>query len=561
MSDSLTDDIRAIIEAERERFGVPGCAVVVAVDGEIELCEGFGRRDIAHDLPVTTSTLFPIGSSTKTFTAAVCASLVEAGQLEWDRPVRDYLPDFRMYDAVATDQLTIRDMLGHRSGLPRHDLYWYTAEPSMTRDELIHGLRDLAPSHGFREVWQYNNLLYTTSGHLAGRLHGSDFESAVRQRVLEPLGMKRTNFSVDDSQQDADFARPYLQRPADADVTEIDFARLDLVGPAGNINSSAEEMGAWLLTLLGKGVDGKPPLLSDPTLRELRTPVAHLPQDSPLSVGRSVGYCLGLLLEDYRGFRVSHHGGNIDGFSSQVSCIADEGLGVVVLTNRDGTAMRDALRYLIYDRVLGHAAEPHGETLLAKEQALRAGMHQAQEARKSSAKPLPCPRPVADYAGRYRHPAYGELLVIVDGESLSAGYRQLHGPLEHRHLDVFDLVVSLGGQERRLPVHFTYTAEGDIDAALVPLEPSVPRISFSRVPPTEHLTDELLNRLAGSYLLGPLRAQIKRRGEHELLVSIEGSEPTPLVPVHDLVFTLQGQRVEFTDDGRVLTPLGEFVRE
>src|SRR5438067_10165914 len=182
MPESLTDRLRALVETERVRFGVPGCAVAVVHEGEVVLAEGFGMRDIDRDLPVTAATLFPIGSSTKTFTAALCATLVRDGLLEWDRPVRDYLPEFRLHDPAATDGVTFRDLLSHRSGLPRHDLLWYTAGANVTRDDLIAALRHLEPNRGLREVWQYNNLLYTTAGHLAGRLHGSGFEEAVRDR-------------------------------------------------------------------------------------------------------------------------------------------------------------------------------------------------------------------------------------------------------------------------------------------------------------------------------------------------------------------------------------------
>lgn len=563
MADTLTDELRELVERERTRFGVPGCAVAVVRDGEVVLAEGFGHRDIDKQLPVTAGTLFPIGSSTKTFTAALCATLVRDGLLEWGRPVRDYLPDFRMVDPAATEQLNIRDMLGHRSGLPRHDLLWYAAGPDRTRDELIEALRHLEPNHGFREVWQYNNLLYTTAGVLAGRLHGSGYEDAVRDRLLHPLGMKRTNFSVSEAQQDADCSRPYFVSPGGSEPREIPFATLDLVGPAGNINSSIDELIPWVLTLLGHGVNGQEPLLSEALLRELRTPVIPLPEDSPLAVGRSVGYCLGLLLEDYRGHRVTHHGGNIDGFSSQVSTLVEAGCAVVVLTNRDQTGLRDALPYVIYDHLLGLSPLPHGETIFEKEEALRHGAEQAQEHQQSSKRPdLPAVRPVTEYVGRYRHPGYGEFSVSADGAgNLRGEYGTVSGHVEHRHLEVFDFVVELGGVERRLPVQFTSDLAGDVDGANVPLEPTVKPIRFELVPDTSHLTDELLDSLAGTYALGPVIARVQRRGDKELVLSIADMEGKPLKPIRGRIFAVEGQRLEFGADGRVFTPFGEFVKQ
>ena len=556
------EELRRTIDSERERFRVPGCAVLVIRDGEVVLAEGFGHRDVAKDLPVTPATLFPIASSTKTFTAALCASLVDEGQLAWDRPVRDYLPGFRMHDDVVTAQLTIRDMLSHRSGLPRHDLFWYTADKTMTRDDLVRSLQYLQPNLGFRERWQYNNLMYTTAGQVAGRIHGTSFEDALRDRLLEPLGMKRTNFSVDHLAGDPDVARPYLQRPGSTEVEETEFASLDLVGPCGNINSCIEELAGWVLTLLGKGANGRSALLSEGVLQALRTPVIPLPEESPLAVGKPVGYGLGLLVEDYRGYRVTHHGGNIDGFSSQVSFIHDEGCGVAVLTNREGTALRDALPYVLYDHLLGLTPLPHGERLLAKEEAFRMGREQVKEHRRSSARPLPSARPLQEYAGTYRHPGYGDLVVTVGGDELHGRRGTMSGRLEHRQLDNFDLVVTLGGTDERLPVQFPYDMEGEVMAACIVLEPTVPAIRFERVPSTEHLTNELLDRLAGEYFLGPLTARVSRRGDHDVTLSIEGSDPKQLRPLRGLVFSVDSGRVEFDEDAlHVVTPVGVFRRD
>src|SRR5262245_10449451 len=165
-------------------FHIP---IGVVADGEVVLCAGFGRR-VGRDLPVTAETLFPIAASTKTFTAALCAALVDEGRLSWQRPVRDYLPGFQMSDPVASSSLTVYDMLSHRSGLPRHDLLWYAAAGLVELAELLAALRHLGANKGFREVWQYNNLMYTMAGELAGQVAGALYEQAMRERILQPLG-------------------------------------------------------------------------------------------------------------------------------------------------------------------------------------------------------------------------------------------------------------------------------------------------------------------------------------------------------------------------------------
>lgn len=565
MTSDLVEDLRGTIEAERVRFEVPGCAVLVVADGQIILSEGFGQRDIERDRPVTPRTLFPIGSSTKTFTAALCAVLVSKGKLAWDRPVREYLPDFRMHDPVATEQLTVFDMLCHRSGLPRHDMLWYTARNEWTRAQAVAALRHLEPNRGFRQTWQYNNLLYAAAGELAGWAAGTSYEAAVREHLLDPLGMARTNFSVDETHADDDAATPYVSPRYGEPVKEVPFARLDLIAPAGAINSCLAELGPWLLTLLGLGIDGRPAYLPQSVLSLMRAPAIPLPEHSLLAVGRPVGYGLGLLVEDYRGHRMVHHGGNIDGFSSQVSTIPEAGCGVVVLTNRDGTALRDALPCLIYDRILGLVPQPHGETMLAKETALRQGRAQSRQRTASTGRHLPPVRPLGDYVGSYRHPAYGEVTIAEAGDGPQGGlegrYRSLAGRLEHRHLEVFNLVVDLGGIETPLPVQFFHDLEGEVTALASPVEAAVAPIRFERVPDTAHLTDAVLDQLTGTYRLGPLTAIVDRRGDGSLVAMIAEGGFRELKVVRGLIFMIERTRVEFTGEGGLITPVGEFIRE
>jgi CubicO group peptidase (beta-lactamase class C family) len=558
-------EFRQIVATELERFEVPGCAVAVVAGGEVLLCEGFGHRDVARGLPVTPHTLFPIASSTKTFTAALCAVLVDQGKLAWDRPIRDYAPEFALRDPVASEQVTIFDLLCHRSGLPRHDLLWYAAGNTIDREALVRSLRHLAPSRGFRQTWQYNNLLYTTAGWLAGMLSGAgSYEAAVRRLLLDPLGMTRTNFSVDETGNDADAAVPYVSPSPGEPVAPAPYARLDAIGPAGSINSCAADLVPWLLTLLGHGVDGRAPLLSDSVRSMLPVPAAALPAGSQLAVGTPVGYGLGVIIEDYRGHRLVHHGGNIDGFSSQVSTIPDRDIGVAVLCNRDGTMLRDTLPLLIFERLLGlpPTEPPLGEELHAKERAVHTGRAQHRQHTAAPGNGLAAVRPLGDYAGTYRDDGYGDLVIGDDGDGLTGSYGALSGPLEHRHLEVFNLVLDLGGIVTPVPVQFFHDLDGEVSAAEVLLEQAVAPIRFARVPDTSHLTGELLDRLAGEYRMGPLVATVARRGETELVARIAEGGFAPLTPVRGLVFRFAGTgRVEFTRDGRMITPAGEFQRD
>jgi CubicO group peptidase (beta-lactamase class C family) len=564
MTSALAAELREIIERERGRFAVPGCAVVVIAGGEPVLCEGFGLRDIAGDLPVTPRTLFPIASATKTFTAALCTLAAADGVLDLHRPARDYLPELQLADPDTAARISVYDMLCHRTGLPRHDLLWYTAPPEVDRAGLVGALRHLDLNLPFRSAWQYNNLLYVVAGYLAGQVLGQSYEEAVADRLFGPLGMARTTFSSARMLADEDAARPYVAATPGEPLKEVPLAPLDRIAPAGGINSCASDLLPWVQALLGNaaqpdGADQDSTVLADGVLTDLRTVRIGLPEQTLLTIGRPVGYGLGLIVEDYHGHRVLHHGGDIDGFTSQISFIPDAGCAVVFLANRAGTGMRDALPCLIYDRVLGLGTEPHGELWLAREQALLTAL--ANPPAPSEQRGLPMVRPAADYAGRYQHPAYGELTVTSKGDDLHLAYRIVAGPLKHRTLEVFDLTVDLGGAPEHFPAQFRHDLDGEVSAVTVLLERAAEPVCFERVPDTDQLTDELLTSLAGTYRLGPLTAMVRRHGPRGLTALIIQGYPRELRCVGGLVFRLGNDRVEFTRDGRLICPAGEFSRD
>ena len=198
---------------------VPGLAIAVVKNGQVVLAQGYGFRDVDKKLPVTPKTLFAIGSCTKAFTTFVMGTLVDEGKLDWDKPVRTYIPELRLHDRVASELITPRDLVTHRSGLPRHDLVWYNA--TLSRKEIVDRLPYLEPTETFRSKFQYNNIMYMTAGYLVERLTGQSWEDAVRARIFTPLGMTGSNFSVKDSQKAADFARPYDDR--DDKIVESHF--------------------------------------------------------------------------------------------------------------------------------------------------------------------------------------------------------------------------------------------------------------------------------------------------------------------------------------------------
>src|SRR5579864_1140411 len=319
-------------------FKVPGAAVAVVRNGKIILAKGYGFRDVEKQLPVTPRTLFAIGSVTKSFTVTALGMLADEGKIDWDKPVRNYLPGFQMHDPVATEQMTPRDLVTHRSGLPRHDLVWYTS--NFTRKDLVEKLRYLEPNKPLRSTFQYNNLMFMTAGYMTGELVGTTWEEAVRQKVLAPLGMSGTNFSVEDSQKSPDFAQPYRKDRKTDNVAKIPFYVQGAIGPAGEINTNIEDLSRYLLFHMNKGKHEGKQLLSENNAAQMQTPqmvIQGTPDFKELGEG---SYGMGFFMATYRGHKQVEHGGNIDGFSAQFAFLPQDQIGVVVLTNLDGTPLQ-----------------------------------------------------------------------------------------------------------------------------------------------------------------------------------------------------------------------------
>jgi CubicO group peptidase (beta-lactamase class C family) len=229
-----------------------------------------------------------------------------------------------MSDPVATEQLTARDLVTHRSGLPRHDLIWYSS--SFTREQLVARLRYLEANKPLRSTFQYNNLMFVTAGYLGGQIAGTSWEELVQQRILNPLGMSTTRLTSQEARKGSDFALPYRKNRKTDVVSEIDFSRWGDVGPAGSMNSCIEDMASYLLLHVNKGNVGGKQLLGNNTSEQMHSPQMVI-QRRPLFAELSgAGYGMGLIIDTYRGHKHVYHGGNLDGFSAQVNSSAWDAL-------------------------------------------------------------------------------------------------------------------------------------------------------------------------------------------------------------------------------------------
>jgi CubicO group peptidase (beta-lactamase class C family) len=474
--DGFDDFVQSVLE----RWKLPGLAVAAIKDGEVVLSKGFGYRNVEDGLPVTPRTLMAIGSNTKSFTTTLLAMLVDEEKLDWNEPVRTYLPDFRLYDPVATRLMTPRDLVSHQSGLPRHDALWYGRD--LTRKELYDRLRYLEPNATFRNIYQYQNLMFMTAGYLAGQVAGSRWEDLVTARILRPLGMTRTNMSVTDMPASDDFSYPYVL--VDGDVTRVPFRNIDQIGPAGSINSSVEEMLHYLQFRIDRGEYDGERLLSERGSRVLETPeMAIAGQVQFEELGHSV-YGLGVSLTSYHGRTVVQHGGGIDGFISAMSWMPQEKIGVMVLSNLSGTnPVPTIVMRNVYDRLLGEEqVDWVGRTLEQQERAEERQAQQRAEREKEQRQGTSPSHDLGEYAGTYEHPAYGVVTVDMQAGALTFQWEGRTGTLEHYHYDIFRVSTEDpgSGPVEGLFAKFAYNGKGEIDRLAIPLEPAVSDIVFER---------------------------------------------------------------------------------
>jgi CubicO group peptidase (beta-lactamase class C family) len=471
---------------------------------------------------------------------------VDEGKLDWDTPVRHYLPSFKLYDSVVSERLTPRDLVTHRSGLPRHDLVWFNSPYS--REELVRRLQYLEPNKDFRSVWQYQNLMYMTAGYLIEYITGQTWETFVQEHLFQPLGMYGSNFSVEVSQAAEDYALPYKEK--DEVLTQVPFYIEFAVGPAGSINTTAADMTRWLLLHLNQGVYDNQRLISEAQLRDMHMPQMVMKEPSRFVELSQASYGLGWFIQPYRGHDFIHHGGNIDGFSTMTTLMPRDQLGVVVLSNLNGTPAPWILCLNVYDRLLGLEQIVWTERFKKDEAEGKAGEAKGKE--KSETDRVPDTQPshsLESYMGEYEHPGYGLLsFKLVEG-ALRAQLNDNPFPVKHYHYDTFELLWELW--DFRFKATFTTNVRGDIEAVVVPFEQTVRDIVFKRVPDRLMSDRNFLIQFLGEYDFMGFPLSIMLKGETTLMARLPGQPDVELIPrrgMEFLVKDLSGYSIEFIKD-------------
>ena len=477
----MKKEIEALVLRGLEEMGVEGAAVAVVKDGEVLLAEGYGYADRENNVALTAEYAFPIGSSSKAFTATGVMMLAAEGKLDIDKPVRDYMPRFGLDDPAAID-VTARDLLCHRTGLPRHDLFWITW-PDVERDDLIFNrVRHFKANKTFRSKWEYNNHMYAAAGRLIEEVSGKSWEDFTRERIFAPLEMTSSFFWQDDR---TDIKQPVLYKDQDGKRVPCETERVTAMGPAGSIRAPIADMANWLLFNLSRGKFNDNVVLDEASFAPLWTPNIYyelLPFETPETM--NVGYGLGWFIDCYRGELRVDHGGNVSGSTTSVCMLPDKNIGVAILTNQNSTFFTYALTSMIQDILLERKCETDWiDFYKEKYEEMKKQQEGQFEALRTAAVPdKPMTHAGAEYTGEFSHPGYGEITVSYDESAENKLSVNMHGnvfPLVHMHYDVFRIEI----HEIPISVIFRTDAKGDISAIDIHMEMSLQEmISYQRVP-------------------------------------------------------------------------------
>jgi CubicO group peptidase (beta-lactamase class C family) len=452
-------------------WDVPGAGIAIVKDDKVVLAKGYGVRKLGDPTPVDERTIFAIGSSSKAFTAAALAILVDEGKIKWDDPVTKHLPGFELYDPYASKEMTVRDLLCHRSGLNRGEFLWYGSD--LSRDEIIRRARFLKPSWSFRSQFGYQNIMYLAAGQIIPAVTGKSWDEFIKGRLFKPLGMATSSTSVNDLKSSDNVSTPHAK--IEEKVVAVPWRNVDNIAPAGSINSNVAEMASWVRLQLAGGEFAGQRLLSSAAVKETQKSHTIIPYDPPWSLlfpdAHFLNYGLGWFLSDYRGRKIVEHGGNIDGMSALVAFIPEEKLGVVILTNLSGSELRTALKLRIFDAFLGGEARDwsaiHRKTIAAFEAQAKAAEKKQNDERAKDTKPS---LSLDKYAGTYQDEMYGDVKVELDetGKLVVRYGRAFTGDLEHWHYDTFQATWRDRGLGKSL-ITFTLNSQGKVDTLNIPI--------------------------------------------------------------------------------------------
>mgnify|MGYP000252001322 CR=1 FL=1 len=569
---SVDKDLEAILEATH----AAGFAVAVVEKDKIIYAKGFGYSDVENKTPNDANTLFAIGSSTKAFTSSILGQLRNEDKLSFDDSPIKHIPELEFYNDDMNNNIIIKDLMSHRTGLPRHDYSWYLF-PTFDKDSLMQRIKHQEPFTGIRQQWYYNNFMFLTQGVITERITGKSWEDNIRERFFKPLGMIRSNLSIDELEKSTNAALGY-QTEKDNSNSKMDYYKIAGMRPAGSINSSVNEMSNWLITWINNGKFRDAEIIPEAYVTEAMSSQmvigAALP-DKDIPDAHFANYGYAWMLSSYKGHYRVEHGGNIDGFSASVAFFPSDSIGVVVLANQNGSRVPGLVRNTIADRMLSEQKTDWVKRFIdAREKAKKQQAEVKDEKKSAQIKNTKPSHILQEYAGSYSHPGYGAFDVKVERDSLFAQFKLMKMWLKHYHYDVFEpFEVEETGIDTTEsgPLRFNFKTNdvGDISGLDAKIEAALPDpIGFKRTPNIIDVDKSTLEKYVGEFELSGITAKFYIKNNETLYLFVAGQPEYELLPTAKHKFALkilEGFKLEFyeDDDGNInevlmIQPNGSF---
>lgn len=558
-NNSVIDPRLTGLDAELEKllkeWKIAGFAVAVVEKNKLVYSKGFGYRDMENKKPVTPNTLFAIGSCSKAFTSSLLGLLQKEGKISLDKPVVNYIPYLKFYNADMNEKITVRDMMCHRTGLPRHDYSWYLFNTN-ARDSMLMRVQYQEPNAGIREKWQYNNFMFLAQGVIAEKLTGKSWEQNVKQSFFDSLGMKRSNFTIEDMVKDADHSVGYTVEK-DSIIKKTDYYHIMGMSPAGSINSSVTEMANWVIAWINGGKYNGKEILPSSYVQDAMSSQMVISGGVPDKENPDIhfsNYGLGWFLASYRGHYRVEHGGNIDGFSASTSFFPSDSIGIIVLSNQNGSVVPSIARNLVADRML---KLKYINWSMDRKKAVDKAKAQQKEAEKATVsnrvtgtKP---PRPMTEYEGIFSHPGYGDFELFLKKDSLFGRTPKDTFWLRHYHYEVFEIKnidkktgiidTAAGGPK----INFESSEAGKIESFHISLEAGLKPMEFAYKPKAKALDKDELEKYVGEYELPGVTAKVYLKGT-TLFVFVPGQPEYETIATGNHSFKLKaldGYSVKF----------------
>jgi len=507
MSDVLTD------------WNEPGAGVAIIYKGELVFVKGYGYRDFENKLPVTKNTLFQIASNTKLFTTVAAGMLVEEGVFNWDKPIRESVPELEFYSNFLNSNVTLRDMLGHKTGVSRHDMIW--SQSDFSRKELFERIKYLKPVIPLRQDFLYNNLMYTAVGYSIELRTGITWEEYVKKNIFSPLEMNNTFFSIAEMQKSKDYAIAYNEKRDTTLLYKIPLKEDGAgIGPAGSIITSLDDLSHWVIALMNGGKYNNKEVIPRSIIDETLKPGIAFRNSALEKKGYkerlNVTYGMARNIEVYKGNVLTKHGGALPGFHSQVIILPYDDIGIITFSIGDqGASLGNTIiGYNLVDRLLGLDQTDWNARLLTDHIKRKKSNQKARsKVRFDKIKGTLPTHALKDYSGTFTNKVYGDFRIDYNNDSLYFNFRKRSLPLKHYHYNRFE--TPNDEDFGKWSINFNISAQGEITTAVISIDEG--QVTFRKKIDASLENLDVLSQYAGTYEYAGTKYVIKLK-DHKLVV-------------------------------------------